>query len=168
MSNGPRRKVHDEPGHAHLLTFSSYKGRRFFADNAYCQFFVKALDAARSRHGFLVWAYVVMPEHVHLLICPGDGEARIATILQSVKQPVAARVKKEVPPNLPGNRFRLWQRGGGHDRNIWSDKALQSSLEYIHENPVRRGLVQTAQDYEWSSARWYERREGPLRMDAML
>ena len=50
---------------------------------------------------------------------------------------------------------RFWQPGGGYDRNITSTEALRAVIDYIHANPVRRGLVARAEDWEWSSARWY-------------
>ena len=51
--------------------------------------------------------------------------------------------------------LRFWQRGGGYDRNIWSSKEMEEKVVYIHRNPVKRGLVEQAADWEWSSARWY-------------
>ena len=159
------RKSFDEPGHAHLLTFTCYKHRPFFADDATCRLFLEILDAARNRHGFEVWAYVIMPEHVHLLVFSGRSGATVATILQSVKQPIAAKLKQSLPPNLPNGKFRMWERGGGHDRNLWSDQALHKAMEYVHANPVRRDLSSTPEAYEWSSARWYEKSEGPFSVD---
>src|SRR5262249_48785979 len=55
----------------------------------------------------------------------------------------------------PRLRHRFWQPGGGYDRNITSAAALRAVIDYIHANPVRRGLVARAEDWEWSSARWY-------------
>jgi hypothetical protein len=52
-------------------------------------------------------------------------------------------------------RHRFWQPGGGYDRNITSSEALRAVIDYIPANPVRRGLVARAEDWEWSSARWY-------------
>jgi putative transposase len=63
-------------------------------------------------------------------------------------------------------RHRFWQPGGGYDRNITSTEALRAVIEYIHANPVRRGLVARAEDWEWSSARWYAGlRPAKLQMD---
>jgi len=70
----------------------------------------------------------------------------------------------------PGGKVeqRFWQPGGGYDRNIVTQKALLSSIRYIHANPVRRGLVQNPLDWEWSSARWWEGdRDVKLAMDAI-
>jgi putative transposase len=55
----------------------------------------------------------------------------------------------------PRIRRRFWQPGGGYDRNITSIEALRAMIDYIHANPVRRGLVARPEDWEWSSARWY-------------
>jgi putative transposase len=52
-------------------------------------------------------------------------------------------------------RHRFWQPGGGYDRVITSSAALRALIDYIHHNPVRRGLVDRAEDWDWSSARWY-------------
>jgi len=50
--------------------------------------------------------------------------------------------------------YRFWQRGGGYDRNVWEPDTLRKMIEYIHDNPVRRGLVTRATDWPWSSARF--------------
>jgi len=61
---------------------------------------------------------------------------------------------------------RFWQRGGGYDRNARDERALGAMIEYIHANPVRRGLVREAAERPWSSAQWYDgRRDVPLQMD---
>ncbi|MGO9146978.1 MAG: hypothetical protein ACLQDF_11475 [Desulfomonilia bacterium] len=63
--------------------------------------------------------------------------------------------------------FRFWQAGGGYDRNIENPKTLIQMIDYIHQNPVRRGLVEQAADWKWSSASWYDHGEGMLRMDSL-
>jgi len=108
-----------------------------------------------------------MPEHVHVLVYPGDIPEQISAFLQALKEPVARkaiRYLKEQSPKWLARitvhegrraRRRFWQPGGGYDRNITSTKALRAMIDYIHANPVRRGLVARAEDWEWSSARWY-------------
>ena len=49
-----------------------------------------------------------------------------------------------------------WQSGGGYDRNITDGATLLKMIDYIHLNPVRKGLVERASDWTWSSAGWYE------------
>jgi putative transposase len=91
----------------------------------------------------------------------------MSQFLQAIKEPVARKaiafLRKHSPHWLPritvpeGKRIRhrFWQPGGGYDRNILSTDTLRSMIEYIHANPVRRGLVGQPEDWEWSSARWY-------------
>jgi len=70
-----------------------------------------------------------------------------------------------MPPSWIVCGTHFWQDGGGYDRNIVSDRELYEKVQYIHDNPVRRGLIGRPADWPWSSARWYERREG-LAMDS--
>jgi REP-associated tyrosine transposase len=64
---------------------------------------------------------------------------------------------------------RFWQVGGGYDRNIVDESTALKVIDYIHLNPVRRGLVERPEDWEWSSARWYAGlRPVPLMIDQTL
>jgi putative transposase len=63
-------------------------------------------------------------------------------------------------------RYRFWQRGGGYDRNVMQPKSAYLQIDYIHQNPVRRGLCSRAEDWQWSSAADHAgSRDGPLRVD---
>ncbi|QEH35097.1 hypothetical protein OJF2_36420 [Aquisphaera giovannonii] len=109
-----------------------------------------------------------MPEHAHLVVFPRRPEYDMGDILRAIKEPVGrqavAFIKEHAPRWLPRisrqrgeKRERLfWQSGGGHDRNIRKPKVLMAMIHYIHENPVRRGLVGRAADWRWSSAGWFE------------
>ena len=94
-----------------------------------------------------------MPEHVHLLLHPTRASYSISRILTSLKQPVAKRavhyVRTDATSFVPrmtdeqpsGKRsLRFWQRGGVCDRNLWSPRHIWETIDYIHTNPVRRGL----------------------------
>lgn len=83
-----RRKLFNAPGQAHEFTFSCYRRRPFFARDANKEALLAALENARQTHNLLVWAYVIMPEHVHLVVRPLADEYDVANILQSIKQPV--------------------------------------------------------------------------------
>ncbi len=98
-------------------------------------------------------AFVYMPEHVHLLTYPLDPAPNIALYLAGIKQPASKRIKRLLEewksPLLvdltvrerPGkDTFRFWQAGPGFDRNLWSPSAIRCALDYIHENPIKRGL----------------------------
>ncbi len=128
----------------------------------------KALDAAVTKQGFLLLAFVYMPEHVHLLVFPHRPDASISPLLAAIKRPFSYRVKlwmqQTNDPMLsrltiverPGKTaFRLWQEGPGYDRNITDPGTLRGALDYIHANPVRRGLVPRESDWHWSSWHHY-------------
>lgn len=111
-----------------------------------------------------------MPEHIHLLVYPGSSASTIDRLLKAIKRPYSYHIKKLLHERTstllrrltiaqrPGvTTFRFWQEGPGYDRNINQAKTLMASIDYIHRNPVRRGLVERAIDWQWSSARWFER-----------
>ena len=121
----------------------------------------------RQRLGFDVFAYVVMPEHVHLVVLPRDGE--ISPVLRGIKQGFGQRMirlfREREDPVLEyiedsDGIVRFWQRGGGHDRNVRDDEAMRNHIEYIHFNPVKRGLVERGVDWKWSSALDYAGESG--------
>ena len=165
------------PRQAHGLTFSCYRREAFLSRERTCQYLADAVNRAREGHGFHVWAYVMMPEHVHLLIWPAKEEYSISSILQSVKQSVARRAIGWLRANnLDGLRllatgrkarpWQFWPDGGGHDRNVRNAKALRDIFTYIHYNPVKRGLVARPEDWLWSSARdWAGVSAGPIPID---
>jgi putative transposase len=162
-----RRRRYNEPGQPRELTFSCYRRLPFLSRAMTQEWFAEALQQARQKFGFQIWAYVLMPEHVHLLVYPGENARRMSDFLRALKEPVArkaiAHLKATAPQWLDrlrvreGTRIRhrFWQPGGGYDRNIISASALRAAIDYLHANPVRRGLVARAEDWKWSSASWY-------------
>jgi len=179
MSYRQTRKVYNDIGHAHALTFSCFHRRPFLSKDRSRTWFVEAVDRAQQLHRFHVWAYVIMPEHVHMLIWPTELEYGVSDILSSIKQSVAKRavlhVRKAAPSFLRqmedrqpngATHYRFWQRGGGYDRNIVEPTTIHWQIEYFHQNPVRRRLCEKAEDWYWSSAADFAGlREGPLRID---
>jgi putative transposase len=118
-----------------------------------------------------------MPNHVHLVIHPRQEQYSIAQVLRSIKQPVSRRALEYLRRNNPdGLRllatghhdepYRFWQKGGGYDRNITKVETLLESVRYIHNNPVRKGLAQTADEWHYSSAAdWQNAGSGPIPID---
>ena len=156
---------YNEPGHAHALTFSCIDRQPLLANDAAARLFIEALAAARSRHHFDIWAYVVMPEHVHLLIWPREQDYSVSAILRAVKQPMSFRAKTR--GLCRGEHF--WLQGGGFDRNLPADAAVHAEIDYMHANPVRRGLCKSPTDWRYSSAGfWAGMRDVPLEMDRTL
>ncbi len=161
-------KHYNFPGHAHFLTFSCFKGLPLLNKECPRSWFVKALTEAKEKYKFALWAYVIMPEHAHLIVFPRLETYNIAIFLKAIKQSVARKAKHYLNENnkkwvnkLTVRRekrmvFRFWQTGPGYDRNIYDEKELLKKINYIHNNPVKRGLVLTPQEWEWSSIKWYD------------
>ncbi len=172
-------KRYNNPGDAHALTFSCFQRRPFLCKDRSRQWLIEAINRAREEHRFHIWAYVIMPEHAHLLIWPVDLKYDVSKILKSIKQSVASRalafVRREAPEFLrqmedrqPNGtiHYRFWQRGGGYDRNVNEPNTVYEQIEYMHNNPVRRRLCEKAEDWQWSGAADLAGlRTGPLRID---
>jgi len=117
------------------------------------------------------------PDHVHLLIRPRKRDYSVSSILQSIKQPVAAKarayLKRENPSGLKhlatgqqDRKYHFWQKGGGYDRNITRTDTLIEAVKYMHLNPVRKGLVDVPEQMYYSSAAaWASVADGPLPID---
>lgn len=152
------RTRYEHQGHARFLTFSTLDRQPFFNDQKFCNEFADQLMRTRERYGFKLHAWVIMPEHVHLLIFP-IGEVEVSKILIGLKRPVATRVLRhwrEQGADVPSS---FWQPGGGHDRNIFSGEEFAEKIEYIHQNPVKRGFVECSADWRWSSYRAWKNLE---------
>jgi putative transposase len=172
----------NNPGDAHELTFSCYRRYPLLSKDRTRDWMLAAIRQAREKHAFDLWAYVVMPEHVHLLIRPRGSSYDISSILRSLKWPVAHRALGYLRKRAPGWIVRLterdevsrpsahfWQPGGEFDRNADRDRTALAIVEYIHFNPVRRELARAPEDWRWSSAGWYAgRRDVPRAMDDTL
>lgn len=130
----------------HFITFSCYHRRPLLGTERARDIFEKTLDRARHWYGFYVFGYVVMPEHVHLLVSEPE-RSTLAAALQMLKQ-VSARKLRD------GTSGPFWQ-DRYYDFNVWSERKRVEKLKYIHRNPVARGLVNRPEDWAWSSFRHY-------------
>jgi putative transposase len=162
-------KHYDLPGHAHELTFSCHNKQNFLAHDEICKQVIEAMENTRQLHSIHIWAYVIMPNHVHLLIFPLKNEYQIGKILWALKVPVSRWENSQRAENSPSRRSTtqsFWERGGGYDRNLTTPDIIRASIDYIHNNPVRKRLVETPTDWNWSSAGFYAGSATyPIRMD---
>ena len=130
----------------HFVTFSCYHRAPLLAiPEARC-IFEQTLERVRKWYGLYVTGYVVMPEHVHLLISEPE-RASLAVAIQMLKQIVSYQLHKLAA----GGPF--WQ-ARYYDFNVWSERKRIEKLRYIHRNPVKRGLVESPEQ-AWSSFRHY-------------
>jgi putative transposase len=176
-----RVRSYNIPGHAHELTFSCFHRLPLLSRDRTRQWFVEAMATARERLHLSIWAYVIMPEHVHIIVWPQLPVCEVRLIRTALKVPVQRRALRFLRENAPDFlaklrdaqpngevHYRFWQRGGGYDRNIEQFRTLRSMIEYIHWNPVRRGLVLRPEDWLWSSAAFYAgAADVPIRMDPL-
>jgi putative transposase len=139
-------KRFQEAREVHFLTFSCYHRQPKFATDNACMTFVSALERVRQSYRLCVYGYVVMPEHVHLLVNEPERDT-LARALQSLKQGVARRLalRAEEP---------FWQPRY-YDFNVWSERKFVEKLRYLHRNPVARALVPKPEDWRWTSFRHY-------------
>ena len=133
---------YQKSGNFHFITFSCYRRLPLLGERAAYKTFESELEAVRRRYGFVVAGYVLMPEHVHLLV----GEPLVSSLsvaLRVLKQTTSRKLKKI--GDLP-----FWQRRY-YGFNVNSELETLEKLRYMHRNPVTRGLVETQQDWPWSS-----------------
>jgi putative transposase len=171
-------------GQSHFVTFCCYHRRRLLTTNASRKIVESALERVRRRFRVQVYGYVIMPEHVHLLLSepqrdtasgrtaplkPKDGlngppvlsepqQDTLANALKSLKQGVARR--------LIGDAGHFWQKRY-YDFNIRNYAQFVEKLRYIHRNPVKAGLCERPEDWQWSSFRHYATGcEGPVEIES--
>src|SRR5258706_7645210 len=158
--------------HLHFITTSCYRRLPFLRSARSRDTFLTILEHTRERYRFVVVGYVVMPEHIHLLITePEVGTP--STVMQVLKQRTARALlpkKKRSDPRqrlLFGDipRTPFWQ-ARFYDFNVWTSKKRVEKLRYMHRNPVKRGLVVSPEEWRWSTYRFYFLDErGPVRVN---
>jgi putative transposase len=160
------------------ITIVSKDRLPIFQKDAIKNLVCNAIDEARNSGQFLLFAYVIMLDHLHLLTsCPNDS----ADVLRYIKGITGRRVidylkEKNFQSSLKKLRHEEWKRK--HSFSVWqqeknvfsifSEAMFMQKVNYIHNNPVRAGLVERAIDYRWSSARiWHgcATEDEPLRVD---
>ena len=152
-------------GHLHFLTFSCYQRRPLLDSPMARNFFLFTLGKIRDRYHFDLRGYVVMPEHVHLLLSePVDQTLSVA--LKALKQRISRDFrggisesnKHSLPPglrNFASSLPRFWEPRF-YDFNVYTREKLTEKLKYMHANPVNRGLVGHPAARIWSSYLFYE------------
>jgi putative transposase len=157
-------------GHVHFITVSCDRRRPLLGTAHQRNAFVRTLGEVRTKFDFALVGYVVMPEHVHLLI----GEPRLGNpsmVIQSLKLRVSKGARrlgrrtgafqKSIAFRESALESRFWQPRF-YDFNVYSATKRREKLEYMHRNPVTRRLVEDPKDWLWSSYAAYSGRGTPL------
>ena len=173
------------PGQLQFITASTYRRTPLFLSDRFCRCFVQRLEEVRQELHFRLVGWVLMPEHFHVLIRPQPAETT-PLVMNGLKEESAKRILKALRENvqfpwcqktlarlrLPStvhdeSHYRVWQRRS-YPFNVFSEKKFNEKLDYMHNNPVVRGLVSAPRDWPWSSWRFYFLGDASLlRMDRL-
>ena len=177
---------YNEPGDSHFWTISCRRRLTFFHDDGVKRIVADGLRVLQQRFGVCLIGYVIMPEHVHVIVYPHtrakDDPIPVSKLLHAFKKHVGFHGKQRlrevwrVQGGLWSQPLNAWATGDKNEQTIWNvrgydfnvrtHKALLQKLDYCHKNPVTRALVDRAEDWPWSSYRYHEfGDESVLKMD---
>lgn len=163
---------------AYYLTAVTKDRLPVFRTDVMAQIVCSAITESRLKHGFLIFAYVIMLDHLHLVT---DSKFKPSEIQRLINGIIGKRIldhlknnslteslaKLRVKDRSDGSQHTVWQRHPD-TRLLWNDEMLWQRIQYTHLNPVRAELVDHPNDWKWSSARIFHKRqlsEEPLQVD---
>ena len=172
-ANMPLLRHYDHLNTARFITFSCYRRHKLLVAPPVIELFLETLQMIRSRRGLRVFGYVVMPEHVHLVVHPPES-LKLGPVIGELKSKSASAIISRGLVELPGDcrvsknghaRWAFWQPRC-YDHNCRTPETVLEKINYCHNNPVKRGLVPSPGDWAWSSYNWYEgQSDVPLEID---
>jgi putative transposase len=141
-------------GHLHFITCSCYRRLPPLGRERARDCFLETLAAVRDEYDFALLGFVVMPEHIHLLISePNIGNP--SDVMKTLKERVSREMREKEQSKTGAKRYPQFWQVRFYDFNVWSVKKKNEKLNYIHFNPVKRGLVTKPADWKWSSYPFY-------------
>ncbi len=141
-----KRRSINAPREAHEITCTCFRRLRLLGHERTRRWLIESLDDARRRLELTLWAYVIMPDHFHVLFFPERHEYDMGVILKAIKQPLGQRaiawLRRNSPEHLErlsvrtakGAGHRFFQPGGGYDQNLFRAEAMWKSVNYLHMN----------------------------------
>jgi len=160
---------HGRQGVLHYLTINVRDRRQAFRSDAFARAAAIALRRHCDEHPAKLIAYVIMPDHLHCIVNPRDGD--ITRWLAQFKPAVTLRVQ-EIAEAMRLSRILDWLRtaqgtsslwqDGKHNFHLYSERLIWQKIHYIHTNPIARGLAPTAAAYPYSSFRAMYAEEGEI------
>ena len=133
------------PEAIYFVTSKTHRNRKFFMDEKNAQTLLNCINNFRKEGRYLLLAFVIMPDHLHIILSP-DGEEEISKIMHSIKRGCARLINQMWSSKEP-----VWQRSF-YERIIRDEKEFWEKVNYIYNNPVKSGLVESPEDYAYSSA----------------
>ncbi len=147
--------------HLHFITWSCYRRKPLLRSAKSRDCLLDILEQVRQKYRFVVAGYVIMPEHVHVLMSEpesGDPSDVMRELKQRSARALLPRRKRQDPRQRmlfeDAIRIPFWQ-ARFYDFNVWTARKRVEKLHYMHKNPVKRGLVTEPEDWCWSSCRFY-------------
>ena len=147
----------------HYLTFVAFKRVPIFKSPVICQLFIDALAEIREKHPFKLIAYVIMPDHVHLIVNPlncdieligkelkGISARKIIYWLKENGHLVSLDKLKLKATGKRNHSYSVWQKKV-KSVDLWSQKFILQKMNYVHMNPVRAELTDHPAKWKWSS-----------------
>jgi len=165
----------------HYITATIVDWIDIFTRQTYRDSIIECLDYCIKNKGMILYGYVIMSNHIHLIVQSNDGKLsdlirdfkkftaktildKIQTIPESRKEWMLERFKLATESHTRNKKYQFWQYGN-HPEEIYTNKFMWSKLDYIHLNPVRAGLVEKASHYTYSSASNYVNDSGLLKIE---
>ena len=165
----------------HFITATVVDWIDVFTRQTYRDIVIESLDYCIKNKGMILYGYVIMSNHIHLIIQSEEG--KLSDLIRDFKKFTAKSILEKIQ-NSPESRkewmlerfklaaqthnrnkdYQFWQYGN-HAEEIYSNEFMWSKLDYIHLNPVRSGLVLKASDYIYSSAGNYVNNSGLLTIE---
>ena len=171
--------ISDQQG-IHFVTFTVEQWIDVFTRKEYADIIIASIQYCQAQKGLLVYGWVLMSNHMHLIICCNE-ENKLSDIIRDFKKFTAKKIVATIQTNPKESRKRwlLWLfrqktsngeiaisfwKDGAHAEEIFSDKFFFQKLDYIHNNPVAKGYVRLAEDWLWSSAGDFYGRPGVIKL----
>lgn len=156
-------------GNVCYVTASVNKFKDIFKEKSYLDIILENIRFYRRKYGFKLLAYVIMPDHLHLLFVPQQNRVEVSNMMSDFKRVTTRLLSTQMEkdkktkwlqtfkmdmPSKKNGEYQIWQKRSD-DLTIYSLTMAKAKMNYIHNNPVRKGLVKKAEDYLYSSARNY-------------
>jgi len=154
------------PGALHFVTGNCLERTPVFVEPACCNAFLQELKSLNEKWPSKLIAYVLMPDHFHLISNPRDGRIKeFVGALKSLSAKSIIGVCKQFRFHADGDGHQVWQESF-KALPLWSTWMIWQKINYIHANPVKAGIAKSAKDYHWSSFRsFYSQGEESLAVD---
>lgn len=161
-------RVFNEERYAYFITSTIVEWLPVFVSQPYFDIVIESLNFIRAHKGVQVNVFVIMPTHLHLVVYP-DANVKLTDVMRDFKrftsraistqleqdeQPTILRGFAKQAPDRAKAEYRVWQEGF-HPEAIYTPSFAQQKIEYLHNNPVRKGLVDAPEQWRYSSARNY-------------